>query len=134
MDKTSKPVELDILVFKNYIITVKYSEFLIPLNEFIETCELCNKDDREKLIGQTTYETFYHIVQSLLEFSRRQLTHIEEKIVSVEDEVFKTNQSKNNRQTIYNILSIKRDLLGFRRIFLTLQNSLIGIDYKGEEF
>jgi hypothetical protein len=41
---------------------------------------------------------------------------------------------KNNQKLIYRTLTIKRDLLGFRRIFLTLQNSLIGLDYKGEEF
>jgi len=104
------------------------------LNEFIETCEICNKEEREKFIGKTTYETFYHIVQSLLEFSRRQLKHIEEKILIIEEEVFNMNTSKDNQKLIYCTLSIKRDLLGFRRIFLTLQNSLIGIDYKGEQF
>jgi hypothetical protein len=41
---------------------------------------------------------------------------------------------KNNKKLIYKTLTIKRDLLGFRRIFLTLQNSLVGLDYKGEEF
>ena len=132
--KTSKPVKLDIIVFKNYIITIKYSDLLTPLNEFIETCEICNKEEREKFIGKTTYETFYHIVQSLLEFSRRQLKHIEEKILIIEEEVFNMNTSKDNQKLIYCTLSIKRDLLGFRRIFLTLQNSLIGIDYKGEQF
>jgi magnesium transporter len=132
--KTSKPVELDIIVFKNYIITIKYCDSLTPLNEFIETCEICNKEEREKIIGETTYETLYHIVQTLLEFSRRQLKHIEEKILTVEEDIFAMNSSKNNQKLIYSTLTIKRDLLGFRRIFLTLQNSLIGIDYKGEKF
>jgi len=132
--KTSQPVELDIIVFKNYLITIKYCNSLIPLNEFIDFCENCNKEEREKFIGETTYETFYHIVQTLLDFSRRQLKHIEEKILDIENLIFSLNSSKNNQELIYKTLTIKRDLLGFRRIFLTLQNSLIGIDYKGEQF
>lgn len=133
-EKTSKPVELNIIVFKNYIITIRYSQTFVPLNEFIQLCETCNKTERENLLGTTTYESFYHIVQCLLEFSQRQLKHIEEKIVAIENEVFNMDPLKNNQKLIYKTLTIKRDLLGFRRIFLTLQNSLVGLDYKGEEF
>lgn len=132
--KTSKPIELDIIVFKNYIITIKYSDLLEPLNEFIENCEICNKSEKDTMLGANTYETFYYIVQSLLEFSRRQLKHIEEKILSIEEKVFQNKNSKGNKGLIYETLAAKRDILAFRRIFLTLQNSLVGIDYKGEKF
>jgi hypothetical protein len=86
------------------------------------------------MLGANTYETFYYIVQSLLEFSRRQLKHIEEKILSIEEKVFQNKNSKGNKGLIYETLAAKRDILAFRRIFLTLQNSLVGIDYKGEKF
>ncbi len=131
--KNSQPTELDIIVFKNYIITVRYSKALFPLNEFIENCENCTKEDLGNIIGDNTYETFYSIVQALLTFSTRQLKHIEQKILVIENEVFHYS-AKDNQKVIFEILDTKRDLLNFRRIFLTLENAIIGIDYKGEKF
>ena len=131
--KNSQPTELDIVVFKNYIITVRYSKALYPLNELIANCENCTKEDLGNIIGDSTYETFYNIVQALLGFSTRQLQHIEEKILAIENEVFHY-QSNDNKKIIFEILNAKRDLLNFRRIFLTLENAIIGIDYKGEKF
>jgi Mg2+ and Co2+ transporter CorA len=132
--KKTNPVELDIIIYKQFIITVKYCELFIPINEFIETCEICNKEEKEEYIGSTTYETFYHIIQTMLSFSRRQLHHIEKKIANLEEDVFDMDASNNNQKLIYSTLTIKRDLLGFKRIFITLQNSLTSIGYKGEEF
>jgi uncharacterized protein YigA (DUF484 family) len=70
----------------------------------------------------------------MLSFSRRQLHHIEKKIANLEEDVFDMDASNNNQKLIYSTLTIKRDLLGFKRIFITLQNSLTSIGYKGEEF
>ncbi len=131
--KNSQPTELDIIVFKNYIITVRYSKALCPLNELIENCEICTKGELGNIIGDNTYETFYNIVQSLFSFSTRQLKHIEQKILTIENEVFHY-KSKDNKKIIFDILNTKRDLMNFRRIFLTLENAIVGIDYKGEKF
>jgi hypothetical protein len=55
------------------------------------------------------------------------------KILVIEDAVFHF-KSKDNKKIIFEILNTKRDLLNFQRIFLTLENAIIGIDYKGEKF
>jgi Mg2+ and Co2+ transporter CorA len=105
----------------------------LPLNELLAECDSCTKEDLSNIIGESTYETFYNIVQSLLNFSARQLKHIEQKILTIETEVFHY-KSRDNKTIIFDILNTKRDLLNFRRIFLTLENALVGIDYKGEKF
>ncbi len=126
--KTSEAEELDIIMDKKHLVTIRYSKKLEPLNEFLSKCEGSSKSACAAMLGDTTYKTFYSIMKELLEFSNRQLKHIEQKIVSLEDKIFSGPISNN---LIFETLEVKRDLLDFKRIYLGLHSCLNSFEYRG---
>ncbi len=126
--KTSEAEELDIIMDKKHLVTIRYSKKLEPLNEFLSRCEGSSKSACAAMLGDTTYKTFYSIMKELLEFSNRQLKHIEQKIVSLEDKIFSGPISNN---LIFETLEVKRDLLDFKRIYLGLHSCLNSFEYRG---
>ena len=130
--KTTKPIELDILIAENHLITI-HNEPIEPLKDLIKKCE--NKSDlKSKCFGSTSGHLFYWLSEELLNFAERQLVHIGEKIGKVEDRMFNGKE----RELIRELLVIKRDILDFRiairplnRIFNSLINR--GIDFWPEK-
>ena len=121
--KTTRPIELDVLITKNHLITV-HNESIEPLKDFIKKCEE-KFDLKSKCFSSTTGHLFYWISEELLNFAERQLTHIGKNINQVEDNMFKGKE----RDLIREISTIKRDILDFRvairplnRIFNSLAN------------
>ncbi len=121
--KTTRPIELDILITKNHLITV-HNETIEPLKDFDKKSEE-KPDLKSKYFSSTTGHLFYWISEELLNFAERQLVHIGKKINQVEDDMFKGIE----RDLIREISIIKRDILDFRvairplnRIFNSLTN------------
>jgi len=83
------------------------------------------------LLGDTTYKGLYFLMEELLEFSNRQLKHIEDKLTNMEEGIF---CHKPNENLIFNILAAKRDLLDFRKTYLSLHSCLDILEFRGEYF
>jgi len=121
--KTTKPVELDILIAENHLITI-HNEPIEPLKDFIKKCEE-KSDLKSKCFNSTSGHLFYWLSEELLNFAERQLVHIGKNISRIEDNMFKGAE----RELIKELLIVKRDILDFRiairplnRIFNSLAN------------
>ena len=130
--KTTRPIELDILITENHLITV-HNEPIEPLKDFFK--KIGERPDlKSKYFSSTTGHLFYWISEELLNFAERQLVHIGKNINRVEDDMFKGRE----RDLIREISTIKRDILDFRvairplnRIFNSLANR--GINFWPEK-
>ena len=105
--RTTKAVELDIIITKNHVITV-HNQSMEPLNIFAE--RLSNSEEKGRIFGATSGHLLYWIVEDILGFAERQLIHISKNISHVEDNMFKSV----SRDMIREISTIKRDVLDFR--------------------
>ena len=124
--KTTRPIELDILITKNHLITI-HNEAIEPLKDFVKKCE-GRPDLKSKYFASTTGHLFYWISAELLNFAERQLVHIGKNITQVEDNMFKGKE----RALIKDLSLIKRNILDFRvairpldKIFNSLVNQRI---------
>ena len=105
--RTTKSIELDVLVTKNHIITV-HSEPIEPLGSFLKKCNISSI--RENCFGKTSGHFIYYLIEDLLNFTSRELNHMAKNIESIEDRMFKNIE----RDMIKEISFIKRDVLDFR--------------------
>lgn len=121
--RTTKAVEVDILVTQNHIITV-HSEPIEPLGLFLKKCDI-NKGIRENCFGKTSGHLIYYLIEDLLNFASRELIHVAKNIEQIEDGMFKNIE----RDMIKEISFIKRDVLDFRIAIKPMHrilNSLLG--------
>src|SRR3989344_26475 len=121
--KTSRRAEVDFLITRDTVITVSYED-LEPIDAFLG---LVNADQnlRDRALGKSSLLLTYYLIQSLLNFSLRQLRHIEENIRSVSLEIFRGQE----RKLLERISYIKRDLLDYHLISRPqkiLLNSFLG--------
>jgi len=107
--KTSRRAEVDFLITKNTIITVHYETFE-PLDAFYRTIN--NNPHLKERVLENTARLVYGIVEEIIDFSMRQLRHIEENISFVTQEIFKGREQKMLEKISY----IKRDILDYRLI------------------
>ncbi|MCX6813151.1 MAG: hypothetical protein NTV77_01535 [Candidatus Azambacteria bacterium] len=121
--KTTKPIELDILIAENHLITI-HNEPIEPLKDLIKKCEE-RPDLKSKCFSSTSGHLFYWLSEELLNFAERQLVHIGKNISRIEDNMFKGAE----HELIKELLIVKRDILDFRiairplnRIFNSLAN------------
>ncbi len=121
--KTTRSIELDILITENHLITV-HNKPVEPLKDLIKKCQ-GKFDLKSERFGSTTGHLFYLISEELLNFAERQLVHIGKNINQVEDDMFKGME----HELIKEISIIKRDILDFRiairplnKIFNSLAN------------
>lgn len=107
--KTSRKAEIDCLITKNKIITVHYEE-LEPINNF--TRNLTNNLHFKETSMDNTGKLLYSIIEEIINFSMRQLRHIEENVTSLTQELFTGKEEAMLRKISY----VKRDLLDYRII------------------
>ncbi len=126
--QTSQPTEIDFLITKNTVITVRYSR-IEPLDQFFTRLE---KDvlSREQFLNKTTGHLLYEILERSLNFSLRQLTHITEKIQKAEESIFKGKE----KEMIKELSIIKRDILDQRQITRPQKLILESLLAKGVNF
>ncbi len=106
--RTTRAVELDILLTQDYLITV-HNEPIEPLNDFAKKCQE-KFELKSKYFSATSGHLFYWLSQGLLNFAERQLVHISKNINNLEDGLFKNIE----RDMIKEISFVKRDVLDFR--------------------
>jgi len=107
--KTSRKAEIDCLVTKNKVITVHYEE-LEPVNNF--TRNLTNNPHFKETSMNNTGKLLYSLIEEMINFSMRQLRHIEENVTSLTKELFTGKEDVMLRKISY----VKRDLLDYRII------------------
>jgi magnesium transporter len=126
--KTSRPLEVDILVTKNHFITIRY-EKLNPVDEFFEKCRQ-DPRVRERCLNETTGHLLYYFLGEMLNFSMRQLDHVVKKVEQIEDNIFKGFE----REMIREISLVKRDILDFRRIIKPYNSIFDSLTNKGQNY
>lgn len=126
--KTSRPLEVDILITRNHFITVRY-EKLKPVDEFFEKCQR-DPRVRERCLNETSGHLLYYFLEEMLNFSMRQLDHIVKKIEQIEDNIFKGFE----REMIQEISVVKRDILDFRRIIKPYNSIFDSLINKGQSY
>lgn len=109
--KETKGRELDIIVTKETLITVRYNN-IPPLQSFFTRLNLYEKE-RKEFTDEGIGEVLYRLLNELLRNSFPKLDHISEKIDMIEKEIFKAQHQKG---VIEEISSLKYDLINFKRI------------------
>ena len=128
--ETSQPKEIDFLITRNHLITVHYQKIEV-LEKILEAC----RKDEESLafyMSNGVGGMLYKILEKLIQFSLRQLTHIGEKINQVEKTIF--SDSTNEIEKVKKISYIKRDILNFQLISRPHQKLLQSLFLEGNKF
>lgn len=129
-EKTSKSMEIDFLITRYALITVRYGK-IEPLQEFWKKCEL---GETEPYFQHSAASLLYCMLQELNKFSLRQIDHITQKIDKLEKEVFGNKTAKKEEQLVEDISVIRRDILDFRRTFKPQDTILNSLKTRGTEF
>lgn len=129
-EKATKSMELDFLITKNALITIRYAK-IKPLQEFWQKCQT----DNQYLYFQDSTALLLHcILEELTEFSLRQIDHITKKINSIEKQIFEVKRSKEEAEIVEKITIIRRDILDFRRTIKPQAMILKSLKVRGIEF
>ncbi len=108
-NKTTYPGELDIVICENTLITSHDVE-IYQLTEFFNEVKK-NKKKRELYMRQSPGALLRYILEMLLESCFPRLDHISQKLDYVEKEIF----AGHEKEMVYEISLVKRDILNFRR-------------------
>lgn len=108
--RVSRASEVDFFVGHDYVITGHIGE-LKPLAKFFLECQTDEKV-RQQCLGKTSGYLFYCIVDRLVDYCLPMVNKIVESIEDIEDKVF----SRPTSDTVREMLSVRRDLISFRRI------------------
>jgi magnesium transporter len=125
--KTSRKAEIDFLITKNKVITVHYEE-LEPINNFIRN--ITNNPNFKEAAMTNTGRVMYFLIEEIINFSMRQLRHIEENITSLTQELFTGKEDAMLRKISY----IKRDVLDYRIISRPQEILLNSFKETGKKF
>ncbi len=110
VSRTSRRTEIDFLITKNKIITVHYEE-LEPINNFWR--KISNEERfKELALGDSTAQTIYYLLEEVLDFSQRQLAHVEENVSEITKHLFQ----KKEGELLEKISYVKRNILDYRII------------------
>jgi magnesium transporter len=126
--RTTRAVELDVLLTQDHMITV-HNEPIEPLNNFIKKCQE-KSELKSKYFNATSGHLFYWLSQELLAFAERQLVHISKNINVLEDGLFKNIE----RDMIKEISFVKRDVLDFRIAIKPMHRIFKSLYEKGTDF
>jgi len=108
-NKTTYPGELDIVICENTLITSHDVE-IYQLTDFFNELKK-NKQKRELYMNQSPGALLRYILEMLLESCFPRLDHISKKLDFVEKEIF----AQHEKEMVFEISLVKRDILNFRR-------------------
>lgn len=109
--KETKAREIDIIVTKDTLITVRYNN-IAPLQAFFTKLALYEKE-RKEFTDEGVGEVLHRLLNNLLRNSFPKLDNISEKIDSIEKGIFREQKQK---EVIEEISELKYDLINFKRI------------------
>ncbi len=122
--QVSYPWELDVILSKDVLVTVCYQKDSQMHQELME--KIYSKDFEKKYLNNTVM-LFHFIIDDLIEFALREITHIQSKVDQVEEEIFRGGY----QEVIPKISYVKRDILNFRRISRYLKENLNSLARRG---
>ncbi|HOD96728.1 MAG TPA: magnesium transporter CorA family protein [Candidatus Paceibacterota bacterium] len=121
----SEAIEIDFLLTKDALVSVRYQNFKLIDNLFEKI-----KNDPSNLLNKTPAHLLHYILEEGLTFSLRQLAHINGKIKKIEDAIFKSNP----KSLIEQIAIVKRDILDQRLIARPQHSILESLKERGVQF
>lgn len=122
------PLELDIIVAKDYIITNHYKD-IVPLKRIFDQCNLY-EDVREEFTDEGSGELVYRIINEVLMACFPKLSHIKKSVDEIEELIFE----KSYQLSVTEISLIKRDIIGFQRIIEPQKLVLNNLAKESEKF
>jgi magnesium transporter len=111
-----KPAEIDIFISKNHLITL-HNNKLLPLKNFFQELE-SNKNDRDLYLNDTSAMLMYEILERIYKSIFPMLDHISINMNVIEKNIFRGNERENVKE----ILTIKRNIVSFRKIMQVHKN------------
>lgn len=125
-NKTTYPAEIDIVICDNALITA-HDKDIYQLTELFNNLK-SNKEKRDVFMNQSPGALLHYIMEILLESCFPKLDHISQKLDKIEEEIF----AGNEKEMVFEISVVKRDILNFRRTMKpqrTVFESLVIKDY-----
>lgn len=126
-NKTTYPGEIDIVICENTLITA-HDKDIYQLTEFFHDLKI-SKRTREAYMNSSPGKLLHYIMEMLLDSCFPKLDHISKKLDRIEDEIF----AGNEKEMVFEISVVKRDILNFRRTMKpqrTVFDSLAQKSYK----
>lgn len=132
--QTTRPLELDVILTKNTIITVRYENDIEPVEQILANCQ--PEEIGEKYLNETPYIFLENLLETYFEYCDREIRHINDKLDSIEQSVLDHNTADS--VLVIKLAILKRDILSFRRIVSLNRNifdslKTIGVDFYGKE-
>ena len=107
--RTTYPEELDIVLTKNHLITGHVNS-IYQLSDFFQ--KLSESEGKRRLyMSKTPAHLLYHLLEILIESCFPRLDHIHQNLDNIEKQVF----SGKEKEMVFEISIVKRDILNFRR-------------------
>ncbi len=126
-NKTTYPAEIDIVLTKETLIT-SHDHEIYQLKEFFN--ELGQNEEKMTLFqDRTPGAVLHYLIEMLFESCFPKIDHIVKKLDHIEDEIF----AGNEKEMVFEISVVKRDILNFRRTMKpqrSVVESLAQRDYK----
>ena len=126
--RTTYPGELDIILTKDHLIT-SHRKSIYQLTQFFENLEK-SEGKRRLSLEKTPAHLLHSLLQILLDSCFPRLNHIHKKIDYVETQVF----AEKEKEMVFEISVLKRDILNFRRTMKPQRSILESIIQKDHPF
>jgi magnesium transporter len=108
--RLSRPREVDFIVTRNTLVTA-HDATLKPLIERFTQCEL-HQDQRDKFAGKGANDTFYALIDELVDYLFPILHKVDGNIREIEEGIF----TADTRTIIRDIALVRRDAIALRRM------------------
>ncbi|MCR4280155.1 MAG: magnesium/cobalt transporter CorA [Candidatus Komeilibacteria bacterium] len=115
-ERSINSAEINFFIGPEYLITVN-KRGLPPISKLFEQCQL-NDTSREKFMDGNPTKLLYEILNRLQEYCFPMLDHISDDIDGLEKGIFRGRE----RQVVRHILSIRRNIVNFRKIMQAHRN------------
>ena len=125
--RTSEGREVDMIITKSALITVRYDE-IIPLEELHRTCTV-SPVVKDECFSDTAAHLLFIILSHIYDYLMRELGHIKKNIDEIDSTLFRVKES----QMVRKILEIRRDILNFRRTLAPQKQILESMAERGGE-
>jgi magnesium transporter len=126
--RTTYPGELDIILTNDHLIT-SHRQNIYQLTKFFESLEK-SEGKRRLSLEMTPAHLLHNLLQILLDSCFPRLDHISKKIDFIETQVF----AEREKEMVFEISVLKRDILNFRRTMKPQRSILESIIQKEHPF
>jgi magnesium transporter len=126
--RTTYPGELDIILTANHLIT-SHKQSIYQIGKFIENLEK-SEGKRRLSLEKTPTHLLHDLIEILLDSCFPRLNHISQKLDFIETQVFAAKE----KEMVFEISVLKRDILNFRRTLKPQRSILESVIQKNHPF